>query len=1083
MKNFISRAFLTLLSLLCIVPAASAADTTVPVVSRVTAVPNDALSFYVYAYATDDVAMSSVQFPTWTNLNGQDDLASPWPSGSSGSWTIDEQTYNWRYLVKISEHNYEAGNYTIHVYAYDTAGNFATGAITYNFQHVADSEVPVIARMASAQNGAKSFYVYAYATDNVFLKSVSFSAWTGTTEADKDDLNVYEGSNGSWNVDGQEYNWCALVSTSKHNDAFGVYSIQANAYDLTGNTSASNTTFEMVEDAASSEVTMTLDGKDYKVNTLIERQEGPGIIYRRLRVPDFPLNVNLLEVDLNNEYNRIETFQANEQLYATAGGTELLATASKRYTTDEKRVIAGANGNFWCVSSQYPWADLLVGTTFNANLRNGKIITEKNNASDQWCAVPYGAGVVTISPDKTLTINDMTYSGTVANDKIGTLQIQQANKVVRDNEIGLYNSFYGTSKTFMPVNQYTASGVSHFELQSGVTTEVYCNLAEGAEWLGGQSMKVVVQEVKTDCANGSLGSYDLCLVGRGANKTALSTLAAGDELTIDLGYTTVAGYKPLIEQAIGGNSLVMLDGVKTAGNDNQTYNSQVYSRCAYGSSADGKTLYIIVIDKSVDPVYGSSAGCNTRVMCDIASYYGCDDLCNVDAGGSAQMLLNGAVINKTTESNPRSVANGWFVYSTAPADNVIAEIKFADVDMVAPIYSTYSPKVLGYNQYGDLVDENVQGFVLTCDANIGTCDGMSFTAAGTPASGKITATYNGATVSMLMNVVQSELTIRIKPTIIIDAKREYPMEVTATVGENIYTYNPASLEWTVEDESIATIDANGVLRGLKIGTTKITGKVGDFVDETNVAVEIADAPAWSPSDFSVWTITNGNGVKNSSISKGGVVSFTYTSPRAAGNIQLNSGVTYYSLPDRLWMEYTSTIPLTQVDVDMRANGASSKTIKVYPTSGTTFPAGEKQRIELPISTVGDPADLIIYPLSVPLVRFYLQKGSTYNGEHTITIDNFIAEYDNYSSGVESVVVGEGSNIAVYPNPITNGTFTVSTPEAIKNVKVYSASGAEVVSQNGGEGAVTVDVATLPAGIYFVKVATANNQKVEKIIVK
>jgi hypothetical protein len=133
-----------------------------------------------------------------------------------------------------------------------------------------------------------------------------------------------------------------------------------------------------------------------------------------------------------------------------------------------------------------------------------------------------------------------------------------------------------------------------------------------------------------------------------------------------------------------------------------------------------------------------------------------------------------------------------------------------------------------------LVDEDVQGFTLNCDASIGTCDGMTFTAGGTATTGQLTATYNGISVTETMEIVGAEISIRIKPTILIDATREYPIEVTATVGTNVYSYNPATIEWSVEDETIASIDANGVLRGLAEGTTKITGRIGDFVDETNV---------------------------------------------------------------------------------------------------------------------------------------------------------------------------------------------------------------------------------------------------------
>ncbi len=1079
MKRFVSHVFMLLLALMWVVPTANAADTTAPVISQVVTVPNDALSFYVYVQATDDVAVTSVQFPTWTNYNSQDDLASPWPSGTSGNWTIDGVEYNWRYLVNIKDHNYEAGDYIIHIYAYDAAGNQTSRGTSYNFVHASDSEAPVISRMTAVQNGPMAFYVYVNATDNIFLSNMTLSAWTGATEADNDDVVIYFTNSGNWTIEGETYNWCGMVSAAQHNGEKGIYTVQANASDLIGNTSKSSMTFEF-SDNASSETTLSLGGKNYVVNTLIDRYEGPGIHYRRLRIPDFPLNVNILEVDLNDPYNRIETMQASDQLYKT----ERLANAYTRYTTEEKRPIAGANGNFWCVSSQLPWADQLVGATFNANLRNGKIITETNNASDQWCAVPFGAGVVSISPDKKLTINNMTYNGTVSNDKIGSLNIQQTNKLVRDGEIGLYNSWFGTTKTFIPVDQYAnESGQQHLRVVEGVSTEVYLKLNEGHEWMAGKAMECTVQEVKTNAGTGTLGSYDLCLVGRGANKDALAKLVAGDVVSINLSWTTADGVTPLIEQAIGGNSMVMIDGQLTAGNTNQSYNSQTYSRCAYGSSVDGKKLFIVVIDKSIDPVYGQSAGCNTTVMCEIMKYYGCDDLCNVDAGGSAQMMVGGQVINRTTEGTPRAVANGWFVYSIAPQDETIARLEFEDVTLLAPPYSTFTPKILGYNQYGDLIDEDVQGFTLTCDEAIGTTEGSSFIAGGTAGTGNITATLNGVSVSKAMTIEAADLAIRVKP-LLIDAVREYPIEVTAQIGENIYTYDPSRIAWTIGDASIVSIDANGVLRGQKEGTTSYSGTIGNFIDETNVTVEIAGAPKLYPSDYTGWTIKSASGITKGALAEDGTLSYTYGSPRSGAYVQMAKDIVFYSLPDKLWLTFNSSVDLTSITVDLRAAiNTRANAVEILPTSGDVFAAGETYTIELPISALGDPADMILYPVSLHYIKFGIKLNSANKGAQTIKISELSAEYQNYS-GTESIANDVKTNTSIYPNPVTDGMFKVVSADAIEMVQLFTASGHEVLRESGnGLGIMTIDVAQLSGGLYFAKVMTASGSETIKLIIK
>ena len=47
---------------------------------------------------------------------------------------------------------------------------------------------------------------------------------------------------------------------------------------------------------------------------LISKEIGPGVLYQRYRLPDYPLNFNILKVDLNNPYNSVETTLAIDNL-------------------------------------------------------------------------------------------------------------------------------------------------------------------------------------------------------------------------------------------------------------------------------------------------------------------------------------------------------------------------------------------------------------------------------------------------------------------------------------------------------------------------------------------------------------------------------------------------------------------------------------------------------------------------------------------------------------------------------------------------------------------------------------------------
>ncbi|MGN0438776.1 MAG: InlB B-repeat-containing protein [Lachnospiraceae bacterium] len=95
-------------------------DTEKPVISDVTIGTGDGY-WTIKCKATDNVGVTRVQFPTWTEANGQDDIQSNWITNSNASGTKNGDYYT--YTVRISDHNNEDGIYNTHIYAYDAVGN------------------------------------------------------------------------------------------------------------------------------------------------------------------------------------------------------------------------------------------------------------------------------------------------------------------------------------------------------------------------------------------------------------------------------------------------------------------------------------------------------------------------------------------------------------------------------------------------------------------------------------------------------------------------------------------------------------------------------------------------------------------------------------------------------------------------------------------------------------------------------------------------------------------------------------------------------------------------------------------------
>ncbi len=77
---------------------------------------------YVYGVADSSSGVNRVQFPTWTEYNGQDDLLSSWQTNPQVTGQ-NQGNGTWYYRVNISSHNNESGKYITHIYIWDNAGN------------------------------------------------------------------------------------------------------------------------------------------------------------------------------------------------------------------------------------------------------------------------------------------------------------------------------------------------------------------------------------------------------------------------------------------------------------------------------------------------------------------------------------------------------------------------------------------------------------------------------------------------------------------------------------------------------------------------------------------------------------------------------------------------------------------------------------------------------------------------------------------------------------------------------------------------------------------------------------------------
>ncbi len=414
--------------------------------------------------------------------------------------------------------------------------------------------------------------------------------------------------------------------------------------------------------------------------TEVERQLAPGVTYKYLKAAgrngttsgytSCGTHVYLVIADLTEPTVSVEYQTASG---TTGGSTKSLVNYSKALSTDGHRVLAGANANFW-ITSEQPWKSQMSLQPHGTAIHDGATFVQ--NATGGYgshIGGPAQTGMIAFTADGRMKINYYTPKLEFLNTRINhVLDIRDFNRTVTEGSAVVYTPAWGRTKAFKPV---TLNSNNTWSILEGKCTEVYLSLAPGetAMKVGGNSTtKYIVKEVKTNAGTGTLGNYDLCIVGQdiaGAPYAAVlaGNYRVGDELILTNQFITNGQPWPLIKEATSGNCMTMVAGnvIGSKGGpvDQSSYNNKVYARTIYGTNDDGTKLYIAVCGHKSNNYYGLSTDQLTYIL----KHFGATYAAQVDCGGSSQLLVDGSQVNKSTDSGDvRTVHSGMFIVSSAP---------------------------------------------------------------------------------------------------------------------------------------------------------------------------------------------------------------------------------------------------------------------------------------------------------------------------------------------------------------------------------------------------------------------------------
>tara|TARA_B110000305_G_scaffold113242_1_gene127443 strand:+ start:25 stop:804 length:780 start_codon:yes stop_codon:yes gene_type:complete len=104
-----------------------------------------------------------------------------------------------------------------------------------------------------------------------------------------------------------------------------------------------------------------------------------------------------------------------------------------------------------------------------------------------------------------------------------------------------------------------------------------------------------------------------------------------------------------------------------------------------------------------------------------------------------------------------------------------------------------------------------------------------------------------------------------------------------------------------------------------------------------------------------------------------------------------------------------------------------------------------------------------------------------------TFDNTTVYWDDFSffhnataSLKNNAIVG----FAAYPNPVSNGILTISSAgNSLKNITIFNLLGKQVLSSSFSGVQSNVDVSSISAGIYILKVTEAGKTATKKLVIR
>lgn len=427
-----------------------------------------------------------------------------------------------------------------------------------------------------------------------------------------------------------------------------------------------------------------LQGVKYRVDTLKHVVVGPGTTYTRLELVGEKNTQQLYisETDLTNPNVSVRAINGKNK----AAGRSTVSEMVQRHNNSQRTTFLGVNADFFSYDDDM---------TFGAHIGDGEIHISQDRNPWKYFYIdeqnrPYISNMTQITGTITLVDTGKKITANSVNRSTGNVRI-------------LTDKWGQSTGTTTPGGEVILRPVGGQTLTIGRTVEC---------------------EVVTPLANTKNTTIPTgCLAICSEDGTSLASLQDYNG-KVQIRLSATLNTTKAITQMVGGSHVIVTAGkVDDYASQPETWGDRFIAnpRTAVGYNKDKTRLVLIVCDGRSD----ISAGITNKQLANVLLELGCYTALNLDGGGSCTFYVNPLGLqNAVSDGSERPVYNALTLCSNTPVDKKITEIRFSDWRISGAEGDSYIPVIYGYNQYGVLVDTNVQGCTLSAPGEYALTSGQ-----------------------------------------------------------------------------------------------------------------------------------------------------------------------------------------------------------------------------------------------------------------------------------------------------------------------------------------------------------------------